>query len=344
MTIFDSETDEYLERAGAVSPSEDWDDVVRRARRGERRARRVRVGAGGGGALAVAAVVLAVAGPFGGDSLLERAEAAVLAPVRAADGTIEHVLIEYRGPSGEPFIEYETWIAADGAWCRRTVEGIPGQVADTRLTWCRTSAGVDEVYLPATNEILRSGPGIAGTDRSKAADLARERYSIVKTADGKKLFMVGKPKPGAKGRPTLIGKPKPAAPDERADARPKRRRSDPGRIPGWLNQDVIEDFRRDAVHEAGTMRLDGREYAKLVTADRLNTILVDPESGEAVAWIPTPDAFGVPTTVVKTRRTLPDDASTRRQLSLTALYPEAAVLDVSAAERRRAIGSQYPRG
>jgi hypothetical protein len=344
MTIFDTETDEYLDRAGAVSPNEDWDDVVRRARRGERRARRVRVGAGGGLAVAAVAVVLAAVSPFGGDSLLERAEAAVLAPVRAAEGTIEHVLIEYRQPSGEPFIEYETWIASDGAWCRRTVEGIAGQPPDTRLTRCGSADGVHEVYLPSTNEILRSGPGIAATDRSKVVDLARPEYSVVTTDDGKKLFMIGKGKPDLKPKPTVAGKPKPARRAEQSAAPPKRRRSDPGRLPGWLNQDVLKQFQRDAVHEAGTMRLDGREYAKLVTRDRRNTVLVDPDSGEAVAWIPDPRAFGVPTTVVKTRRTLPDDASTRRQLSLTALYPEADVLDVSAAERNRAIEAQYPRG
>jgi hypothetical protein len=342
MTIFDTETDEYLDRAGAVSPHEDWDDVVRRARRGGRRARRVRVGAGGGAAVAAVAVVLAAVSPFGGDSLLERAEATVLAPVRAADGTIEHVLIEYRGPSGDAFMEYETWIASDGAWCRRTVEGIPGQAPDTRLTRCGSADGVDEVYLPATNEILRSGPGIVATDRSKVADLARPDYSVVTTAKGKKLFLIGKAKAGAKDK--AVVKPKPEKRAAPADAQPKRRASDPGRIPGWLNQDVFEDFQRDAVHEAGTMRLDGREYAKLVTADRQNTLLVDPDSGEAVAWIPNPRAFGVPTTVVKTRRTLPDDASTRRQLSLTALYPQADVKNVSAAERNWAIEAQYPRG
>jgi hypothetical protein len=199
------------------------------------------------------------------------------------------------------------------------------------------------VHRPATNEILRSGPGITGTDRSKAADLVRREYTIRKTAKGK-LFMIGKPKPGAKGKPSLIGKPKPGATGEHGAAPPKRQPSDPGRTPGWLTQDVIEQFRRDAVHEVGTMRLDGREYAKLVTADRQNTILVDPESGEAVAWIPSPEAFGVPTTVLRTRRTLPDDARSRRQLSLTALHPDAAVKAVSAAERNRAIQSQYPRG
>ena len=89
------------------------------------------------------------------------------------------------------------------------------------------------------------------------------------------------------------------------------------------------------VREAGTMTLDGREYTKLVTEDGLNAVLVDPDTGEPVAWIPSPEAFGVPTTVVRARETLPDDAETRRNLSLTELHPDAAVRDVSAAELRK---------
>ena len=214
----------------------------------------------------------------------------LVTPVRAAHGTIEHVLIEYRAEGGDPFIEYETWIAADGAWCRRTVEGVPGRrVADTRLTLCRSSAGVVEVYLPAGNEILRTRPGAAS---------------------------------GAETGGTPVGTAE----------------------KGWLTDDVVEQFRRDAVREEGTMTLDGHEYARLVTADGHDTVLVDPRTGEAVAWIPSPAAFGVPTTVVKTRRTLPDDAPSRRSLSLTELHPDAVVRDVTAAERERAIARQYPRG
>jgi hypothetical protein len=331
MTIFDTETDEYLERLGTVGPSGDWDDVLRRARR-DQRARRVRVGVGSGAALAAAVVALAAFEPLGGESLMERAEAAVLTPVRAADGTVEHVLIEYRTPEGDPFIEYETWIAADGAWCRRTVEGIPGQrVPDTRLTQCRSATGVLELYLPATNEILRTRPGAATGARSERRDDAVRRprkLRAIRVTPAGKLRLIGKP--GA----------------EEADGAPPAGRapSGPGRTPGWLTEDVIDQFRRDAVHEAGTMRLDGREYAKLVTDDRLNTILVDPETGEAVAWIPSPEAFGRPTTVVRTRQTLPDDARSRRHLSLTELHPDAVVRDVSPAERERAIQAQYPRG
>jgi hypothetical protein len=70
-------------------------------------------------------------------------------------------------------------------------------------------------------------------------------------------------------------------------------------------------------------------------------VLVDRDTGEAVAWIPSPLAFGVPTTVVRTRQALPEDA---HSLSLTLLHPEAVVREVSAAERDRAIEAQFPRG
>jgi hypothetical protein len=328
MTVFDEDTDRYLERAGTPGAGGDWDDVLDRERRHRRARRRSRVAAGG--AAAVAGVAVVIAAPFGGDSVLEKAEAAVLAPLRAADGTIEHVLVEYRTGAGEPFIEYETWMAADGAWCRRTVEGVPGAAADTRLTLCRTSAGVVEVYLPARNEILRTRPDTGGA----AAAKPRKRDVPAK----KRRFYEIKPKPGPGGKGAAIvlrdgdGTVLETSPGEVVDLGP---------TPGWLNDDVIEDFRRRAVREAGTATLDGREYARLVTADGHDAVLVDRDTGEAVAWIPSAKAFGVPTTVIRTRRTLPED---QISLSLTELHPGAAVREVSAAERDRAISSQYPRG
>jgi hypothetical protein len=81
-----------------------------------------------------------------------------------------------------------------------------------------------------------------------------------------------------------------------------------------------------------------------VTEDGLNAVLVDPDTGEPVAWIPSPEAFGVPTTVVRARETLRDDTETRRNLSLTDLYPDSTVRDVSAAALAEAIAAQYPRG
>ena len=85
-------------------------------------------------------------------------------------------------------------------------------------------------------------------------------------------------------------------------------------------------------------------YASHHTEDGLNAVLVDPETGEAVAWIPSPKAFGVPTTVVRTQETLPDNAENRRSLALTELYPDAVVRNVTAAELGRAIEAQYPLG
>ena len=63
-----------------------------------------------------------------------------------------------------------------------------------------------------------------------------------------------------------------------------------------------------------------------------------------MAWIPDPRAFGVPTIVVRTSETLPDDADSRRQLSLTELHPDAVVRDVSPAELAAAREEQYPNG
>src|SRR5512134_1568121 len=175
MTIFDTETDRYLERLGASPPRGDWNDVLERTSRARRRSRFARAAVGVAAVAATAAVALAVVGALGGGgpSIVDKAEAAVLAPVQAAPGTIEHILVQYRTDSGETFIEYETWIADDGAWCRRTVEGLPGQaVADTQLTKCGSPDGVFEVYLPSENEILRLRPGAQNEDEPERGDAA----------------------------------------------------------------------------------------------------------------------------------------------------------------------------
>ena len=172
--------------------------------------------------------------------------------------------------SGETFIEYESWIADDGAWCKRTVEGMPGEaVADTQLTQCGSPDGAFEVYLPSENEILRLRPGA----RARTSRSAQTR-----------------PRGGSKGRATQ---------GARASGRSDRRRvvvKGKGKyhkvrtvgaeapsleIPSasWFNEDIVEAFRRDAVREAGTMTLDGREYTKLVTEDGLNAVIVDPDTG-----------------------------------------------------------------
>lgn len=336
MIVFDPETDRYLERLGGAQSSGDWNDVLRRAGQARRRSRRARLAAGSGVAVAATAAALATVAPFdelGGRSIVDKAQAAVLARVEAVPGTIERILVQYRTDSGKVFNEYETWIAGDGAWCRRTVEGLPGQaVADTQLTECRSSEGVRALYLPAENEILRARPGQPEpADRDEAAPSPRstrgEPRPLLKSKRGKQYILLKDAKAGKRGG-TLPG----AAP------------ADPGPAPPWLTENVIDAFRRDAVREAGTATLDGRVYTKLVTNDGQNAVLVDPDTGEAVAWIPSPKAFGVPTTVLRTRQSLPDDAATHRNLSLSELHPDATIRDVSAAELERAKASQYPRG
>ena len=338
MTIFDTETDRYLERLGASPSRGDWNDVLERTRRARRRSRFARAAAGVGAVAATAAVALAVVGALGGGgpSIVDKAEAAVLAPVQAAPGTIEHILVQYRTDSGETFIEYETWIADDGAWCRRTVEGLPGQaVADTQLTKCGSPDGDFEVYLPSENEILRLRPGAQGEDEPERGDAASGQlegpsyFKVRVRSDGTAVGEVVVKHKGAYRKVRTVGAEAPSLEIPSAS---------------WFDEDVVEAFRRDAIREAGTMMLDGREYTKLVTEDGLNAVLVDPDTGDPVAWIPSPEAFGVPTTVVRARETLPDDAETRRNLSLTELHPDAAVRDVSAAELAEAIEEQYPRG
>jgi hypothetical protein len=339
MTIFDTETDSYLERVGAPPPRGDWNDVLERTRCARRRSRFARAAVGVGAVAATAAVALAVVGALGGPggtSIVDKAEAAVLAPVQAAPGTIEHILVQYRMDSGETFIEYETWIADDGAWCRRTVEGVPGEaVADTQLTKCGSPDGVFEVYLPSENEILRLRPGVQSEDKPERGDAASGRvegpsyYKVRVRPDGTTVGEVVVKGKGKYHKVRTVGAEAPSLEIPSAN---------------WFNEDVVEAFRRDAVREVGTMTLDGREYTKLVTGDGLNAVLVDPDTGEPVAWIPSPEAFGVPTTVVRARETLPDDAETRRKLSLTELHPDAAVRDVSAAELAEVIEAQYPRG
>jgi hypothetical protein len=346
MTIFDTETDRYLERLGASRSSADWTDVVQRSNRARRRSRVTRaavaVGAGATAAVVALAAVGALGGP-GSTSIVEKAEAAVLAPVQAAPGTIEHILVQYRTNSGETFIEYETWIAGDGAFCRRTVEGLAGQAApDTRLTRCRPSEDVVEVYLPGENQILRAQAGTQPED-----DSAREDSGASAAGEGPRYFRVRELPDGSKDADIVVKrngkyyKVLDVGPDgSSADlfAADWLKEGD------WLREDIVEAFRQDAVREDGTMVLDGREYTKLVTEDGLNAVLVDPETGEAVAWIPPTNAFGAPTTVVRTHETLPDNAENRRNLSLTELYPDAVVREVSATDLARTIEAQYPRG
>ena len=352
MTIFDTETDGYLESLGECTSNGTWNDVVRRARATERQGRLVRITVATGTAAAATAGALAGVGIIGGPSIVEKAEAAVLRAIEPAEGTIEHVLVEYRDDSGHAFIVYETWIAADGSWCRRTVEGIPGDaVAATRLTECRSSDGLIELYLPSTNEILRTRPEVETRSSSEAVEVGSYGITVRFLDDGTLAI--------ERDGNLLTSDEVNALPEEmhiaikqaasEAGVAAAAELVDPGPAPDWLTEDIIEAFRKDAVHEAGTVVFEGREYTKLVTEDAgrvpgSNAVLVDPETGESVAWIPDPQAFGVPTIVVRTRETLPDDERNRRSLSLTALHPDATVLDLSPAELSEAIGAQYPNG
>ena len=142
MTVFDPQTDRYLDGLGDPAPDLEWGDVLLRAR-GARRRRLAGAIAATGAAIGVALAAVVPGADVGGRSILDKAEAAMLAPVRAVDGTIEHIRVAYRTGSGDVFIEHETWIAADGGWCRRTVEGLPdGSAPDTRLTECHSPDGV----------------------------------------------------------------------------------------------------------------------------------------------------------------------------------------------------------
>jgi hypothetical protein len=339
MTIFDTKTDHYLERLGASPPRGDWNDVLERTRRARRRSRFARSAVGVGAMAAAAAVALAVVGALGGGgtSIVDKAEAAVTAPVQAAPGTIEHILVRYRTDSGETFIEHDTWIAADGASCRRTVEAVPGRAPDTRLTICLPSDDVMELYLPGENRILR-----AQVDGQTEDDSTREDLEASAAGEGPRYFRVRELPDGSVDADIVIKRNGKfyeileVGDGSSSEDLPSRE--------DWLREDIIDAFRRDAVREDGTLVLDGREYTKLVTEDGLDAVLVDPETGEAVAWIPSPEAFGVPTIVVRTHETLPDNAENRRNLSLTELYPEAAVRDVSSSELAETIAAQYPRG
>ncbi len=377
--IFDTETDGYLERLGQTLSTGGWSDVLRRSRRRERRTRLLRTAVVLGGAAAAAAGVvggLGVVGELGGPSIVEKAQAVVLEGLDPAEGTVEHVLVEYHsdpvilsqnGPESDvttwdtvrlrdsqrPFIVYETWVAPNGSWCRTTVEGTRADsVAPTRLTQCRTSEGLIELYLPSRNEILRARPSPPAETEPEAA--------VPGTSDTKVYYLIDD------GTIVIERGGHPMTPDE-LNALPDGTRvaikqaaskvaaaaaaelPDPGPAPDWLTEDIVAAFRRDAVRDAGTLVFEGHEYTLLLTEDPAgvtgsNAVLVDPSTGEGVAWIPDPRAFGVPTIVVRTSETLPDDVDSRRRLSLTELHPDAVVRDVSPAELAAATAEQYPNG
>ena len=375
--IFDTETDDYLARLGQTLSTGTWSDVLGRSRRRERRTRLLRTAVVVGGAAAAAAGViggLSVVGELGGPSIVEKAQAVVLEGLDPAEGTVDHLLVAYYGnpvilpesnsdvttwdtvrlrDSQRPFIVYETWVAPNGSWCRTTVEGTPADsVAPTRLTQCRTSEGLIELYLPSKNEILRARPSPPADTEPEAA--------VPGTSDTKVYYLIDD------GTIVIERGGHPMTPDEldalsdddlvaikqaasKVAAAAAAELPDPGPAPDWLTEDIVAAFRRDAVRDAGTLVFERHEYTLLLTEDPAgvtgsNAVLVDPSTGEGVAWIPDPRAFGVPTIVVRTSETLPDDADSRRQLSLTELHPDAVVRDVSPAELAAAREEQYPNG
>lgn len=107
--------------------------------------------------------------------------------------------------------------------------------------------------------------------------------------------------------------------------------------------DLLATFQLEIAREAGEATLDGETYAKLETTDG-DDVLVDPDTGVAVAWIPSPAAFGRETIVWRTSETVPDTREARASLSLVTLHPGATVREVSRAELERALAAQYPKG
>ena len=171
MTTFDTETDRYLERPALALE-------CRLERRGRARESSppplasTRAPRSAGVQWTVAAVALAAVGLSVGPGARRssrRREAAVLAPVQAAPGTIEHILVQYRMDSGETFIEYELdrgrrrVLSSDGGGYAR-----PG--AEHAVDVCRLSDDVVELYLPSENQILRAQVGAEVKEDSARQD------------------------------------------------------------------------------------------------------------------------------------------------------------------------------
>ena len=228
------------------------------------------------------------------------------------------------------------------------MEGTPADsVAPTRLTQCRTSEGLIELYLPSKNEILRARPSPPADTEPEAA--------VPGTSDTTVYYLIDD------GTIVIERGGHPMTPDEldalsdddlvaikqaasKVAAAAAAELPDPGPAPDWLTEDIVAAFRKDAVRAAGTLVFEGHEYTLLLTDDPAgvtgsNAVLVDPSTGEGAAWIPDPRAFGVPTIVVRTSETLRDDADSAPALSLTKLHPDAVVRDLSPPSSLRQRGA-----
>lgn len=372
-TIFDPEVDTYLDTLGETASHADWDAVVLRATATRRRRTAARVTV----AMAVPAVgalgVLA-SGMLGAPevTLAERAQAAVLAAPSATDGTVIHDVVRYRDATGTVFMSYDTWVAPDGTWCRRTREGLPGGVPAsggiaTAFTQCRLPDRTVELYIPAENAIYRvhagssaRGPGGAsvvqvGTTPSGLLvrminpGLKDERLEVYRPDRSAKVAVDGNTVRGAHrlsdaevnalshadlvAIKQIVGNMVPAV-----------AAVDPGPAPNWISDELTAVLKQHGLREDGTRQYDGRTYVRMVTDGMPDVLLVDPSTKDVAVWIPGPSAFGTPTVVTHMRSEQAADASSLRDVALHQLYPSAKVKTVSPSRYSAVLSSQYPNG
>ena len=330
MTDLDQPVRAYLDRVGDAPPDAGWDDVRRRERRRARRGRLVRLAAPVG-AFAAAVAALALVAGSSGPSLVEKAQAAEITSTPPA-GQVSHVRDAYRESSGHVFISYDSWLAADGSWCRSVLEE-----PVTRYTLCGSKDGTRSAYFPQSGEILRAPPA-QPVERTDDCVKVPSGTRIEKTAgtwaivypDGRTIDLP-KARSARDAKLAVV-----AGTCQEADA------ADASAGAVATAHDLLETFSLQVEREDGTRTLDGTAYPALRTTNG-DTVLVDPDNGAAVAWIPSPAAFGKPVVVLRTQETVPE-SSVRDRLSLTALHPEATVRAVSPAALEQQLAVQYPHG
>jgi hypothetical protein len=370
-TIFDPEVDVYLDTVGDAASHADWAAVVLRAgaTRRRRSAARVTVAMA---VPAVGALGLLASGMVGGPgvTLAERAQAEVLAPPSATDGTVIHDTVRYRDATGTVFMSYDTWVAPDGTWCRRTREGAPGGTASsvgvpTAFTQCRLPNQTVELYIPADNAIYRVHAGAAGTGGAPATQLgttpsgllvrlvnpglASERLDVFRPDRPAKVVVDGNIVRGAHrltdaevdalSHADLV-----AIKQIVANTVPTAASVDPGPAPNWISEELTAALGQQGLREDGTQDYDGRTYVRMVTAGMPDVLLVDPSTKDVAVWIPGPAAFGTSTVVTHVRSEKAADASSLRDVALEQLYPSATVKAVSPSHYSALLSSQYPNG
>ena len=368
-TIFDPEVDTYLDTLGETASHADWDAVVLRATATRRRRTAARVTV----AMAVPAVgaigVLA-SGMLGGPevTLAERAQAAVLSAPSATEGSVVHDTVSYRDATGRVFTSYDTWVAPDGTWCRRTREGAPrhGGVA-TAFTQCRLPDRTVELYVPADNTIYRvhvgvRAPGAAGASATQVGTtpsgllvrvvnpgLRDEQLEVYRPDGLGKAVVDGDAVRGAHRLSdaevdALAHTDLVAIKQIVANAVPTAASVDPGSAPSWISDELTAALKQGGLHEDGTQDYDGRTYVRMVTDGMPDVLLVDPSTKDVAVWIPGPSAFGTPTVVTHVRSEQDADASSLRAVALEQLYASAKVKAVSPSRYSAVLSSQYPNG